>query len=391
MNLQNESRLLILCARDGIPGDNPEEITSVLSLRIKWDGFLNAAISHGIAPLVHKSLKDIPETPVPKEVRDKLAEIYHGNVARNMYIHSELERILRVFNEQGIEVMMLKGAALAGTIYRDIGVRAMSDIDLLVRPECLPRVKEIMSDLSYTSESGSKTEAWYKENHFHLPPFIHKSKPIVVEIHWDVTGDSYGINVSNWWGRSRKKRLGDASALVPSPEDMILHLCISLYHSNYNKAAIRGLCDIFHTIRYYSGETDWKLFQELVGRSGIARPVYSIMFLVRKHFDSRNQELSWLDHVHAEYKFTAMVEDIMLNQESLSYAHFMPLLSADTKLEKMKIIVNAVFSSREKMSQSHLIHADSVKIYLYYAYRPIELAVKYWGSFLRMLCFKGSE
>ncbi|MBI5664179.1 MAG: nucleotidyltransferase family protein, partial [Nitrospirae bacterium] len=161
MNLSNENKLLISCIRDGISRDNPEEIHTLLSSRIKWDEFIDAAISQGIAPMAYKRLKDIPERcPVPLDVRDKLAEIYHRNVARNMYIHSELKRILSVFNENGTDVMLLKGAALSGTVYKDIGLRAMGDIDLLVKPECLPRVKEIMHELDYAAEFGARTEEW---------------------------------------------------------------------------------------------------------------------------------------------------------------------------------------------------------------------------------------
>lgn len=391
MNLTNESRLLILCARHGIPGNKPEGISSLLSARIKWDGLLNAAISDGLAPFVHKSLKDIPEkTSVPQKVRDQLANIYHGNVARNTYIRSELERILRVFNEKGIEVMLLKGAALAGTVYGDIGLRAMSDIDLLVRPECLDRAKEIMSDLAYVFDSGARAEEWYKENHFHLPPFVQKEKPIIVEIHWNVAENSLDINVNKWWERAKKIKLGEASALIPSPEDMVLHLCISIYHGNYNKAALRGLCDIIHTIHCFSEEMDWKQFREAVGQSEIARPVYSILFLIRKYFDSSMQTLSWLDQVHLDFRFTAIVEKIIFNSDSDSYPLFMRSLAADTKWKKTKIIFNAVFSSRDKMSERYMVQSDSAMVYLYYAYRPIELSVKYGWSFLKMLCFRGS-
>jgi hypothetical protein len=390
VNLSNENALLILCARQGSYRDNPEKINSLLALQIKWDELLSAAVSQGIAPLVYKNLKDIPEkTSVPDEVIGKLRIVYQGNVARNMYLYSELERILQAFHEEKIDVITLKGAALAGTVYGDIGLRIMSDIDLLVRPECLARAKEVMSDLAYFA-GGTKTEGWYKEKHFHLPPFIHKEKQIIVEIHWNVAGDSLGINVDRWWGRARKTRLGEGWVLIPSPEDMILHLCISLYHGNYNKAALRGLCDIFYTIRYFSEETDWKLFRELIEQSKIARPVYSILFLVRKYFDSSNQALSWLDHVHTDIKFTAMAEKIIFIPENEYYSLFMKSLAADTKWEKTKIIFADIFPSQEKMSKRYSIRADSAKVYIYYAYRPIELTVKYGRSLLKMFCFRNS-
>jgi len=69
----------------------------------------------------------------------------------------------------------------------------------------------------------------------------------------------------------KKKKTGEISFLIPSPEDMLLHLCVSMYHNNYNKTALRGLCDIIHTIHYFSEETDWALFREVVRQSETAR------------------------------------------------------------------------------------------------------------------------
>ncbi|MEW6601382.1 MAG: nucleotidyltransferase family protein, partial [Nitrospirota bacterium] len=152
MNLSNESRLLILCATNGASKDAPEEAASLISDGIKWDDFLEASVSQGLAPLTHAYLKKHQEkTSVPSYVRDELAELYHGNVARNMYLRSELERILHAFNEQGIDVILLKGAALAWTAYGDIGLRTMGDIDILVRPKNLSMAKNIMHELSYVA------------------------------------------------------------------------------------------------------------------------------------------------------------------------------------------------------------------------------------------------
>ena len=391
MNLSNENRLLILCARNGIYGDNPEEIDSLLSLQIKWDEFLNTAISQGIAPLVYKSLRDIPEKSfVPPDVMDRLKKAYHGNVARNMYLYSELDRILQALNGEEIEVMILKGAALADAVYGDIGLRAMSDIDLLVKEECLPRVKEIMAALNYETRRHYKPEEWYRANHFHLPPYVHKEKQIVVEIHWKVAHDSLGINVNKWWGRARKIRLRETSFLIPSPEDMILHICLNLYHGNYQRAVLRGLCDVDETLRYFSKEINWDMFHDIVTQSEIAKPVYSLLFLVRKYFDSNNQLLPWLKAEHVDLKFSAMLERMIFGPWNDSHSAFMRSLAAETKWEKAKMFFSDIFPSQEKMSERYSIRPDSPKIYLYYAYRPFELIVKYWRSLLDVIRFNHS-
>jgi len=51
-------------------------------------------------------------------------------LARNLLLYHELPRILKVLSP--LPVIVLKGAALAATIYHRIGLRTMGDLDLLV-------------------------------------------------------------------------------------------------------------------------------------------------------------------------------------------------------------------------------------------------------------------
>jgi len=392
VNLSNENRLLLACIDIGISDEKLARVNSLASLPIKWDKLFDAALSQGIVPVVYNCLKDIPDRArVPEDTMEKFKMAYHGNVARNMYLHSELERILSVFDEKGIEVILLKGAALSKTVYRDIGLRQMSDIDLLVRQDKLDRVKEIMSGLNYIVKGGDRSEAWYKENHFHLPPFIHKDKSVIVEIHWEVAQDTLGIDVNKWWERAKKTKLGEASALIPSPEDMILHLCVSLYHSNYHQAALRGFCDIIFTIRFHAEQMNWARFREAVSQSEIARPVYSLLHLVRKYFDD-GQFLSWVKAEPVDLKFSAMIERILFSSEDVPYGLLMRSLAADTLWKRTKMIfAGPLFPSRKEMSKRYPVRPDSLWVYLYYVYRPVDLVVKYGRSFLKMLCFRGPE
>ena len=47
-----------------------------------------------------------------QETLDKLKKAYYANLARNMYLFSELRRILEAFNNKKVDTMVLKGAAL---------------------------------------------------------------------------------------------------------------------------------------------------------------------------------------------------------------------------------------------------------------------------------------
>jgi len=381
-----------MCVGAGIPDEKSSGVSAIASLPLNWDELFNTAASQQIAPMVYKRLTEIPErTRVPKEIMSKLTIAYHGNIARNMYLNAELVPVLQACKEQGADVMLLKGAALTGTVYRDIGLRTMGDIDLLVRPETLPVVKEVMSGLGYAFKSTARSEEWYLQNHFHLPPYVHKEKPVVIEIHWHICRDSIGIDVRNWWKKARREEREGVPVFVPSPEDMVIHLCLSMFHGNYDSAVFRGLCDIYETLRCFSGEINWEHFRKTVVQSEISKPVFSLLYLVWKYFDSGDQKLLPVEQMPVDLKFCALLEKITFDQGSISYAVFMQALSADTVWKKTRLLFSEVFPSRERMSERYSTGPDSAKIYFYYAYRPFELALKYGRAFFNTLYFRNSE
>ncbi len=165
---------------------------------LHWQEVLKSAFWHGIAPLLYKNLKGIRETPIPKDFMDQLRKTYHGPLARNMYIYSEMDRILEAFHKNDIGAIVLKGAALAKTVYGDIGLRPMGDIDLLVKREDLPRAEKVLFGLGYTYSINNPDH--YKENHYHIS-YIHPDRNIPVEIHWHISQKSHPFRIRNIGGR----------------------------------------------------------------------------------------------------------------------------------------------------------------------------------------------
>ncbi len=389
MNLSNENKLLLSCAQTEIVKDKMEQIKGLLSHHLNWEEVLDSAFSHGIAPLLYYNLKNIRKSQfIPQEVMDKLEKAYHGNVARNMYLYVELNRILEAFYEKAVEVILLKGAALAKTVYADIGLRTMGDIDLLVKQQDLLYIKKIMYDLKYVPYQNSKTEEWHIENHFHLPKYIYQDKLIIVEIHWNILRNSlrrnsFPINIDEWWERTKVSKIGNCHALIPSPEDMLLHLCLHLMNHGYNKITLRGLFDILETVRYYKNEIDWQLFKDKINRCKIHKPVYTIMFLVKKLQIDTNKSLSWVKPDFVDLKLVTLIEKRITNRDSVYAAipkQLVRSIVVDNFWKKARILLNIIFPAREEMAKWYSLPMLSKKIYFYYFIRPFKLFLKYRKS-----------
>ena len=70
---------------------------------------------------------------------------------RNDIYSLGLREILHAFNAAGIDAVVLKGAALAHVLYPAVGLRPMSDIDLLVDPRLTRRAQVLLAELGFAA------------------------------------------------------------------------------------------------------------------------------------------------------------------------------------------------------------------------------------------------
>ncbi len=392
MNLSNEKKLLVYYAQTRIPEDTLNKVKDILSFPLNWEEVLELALSQGVVPLLYHNLKKIQKSKlIPEKVMHKLKKAYYGNVARNMYLYEELKRILEAFREKGVKVIVLKGPALDKTVYGDIGLRTFGDLDLLVKEDDLPYAKKVMSYLEYVSSPSKMSEEWRKKKHFHLPSYIKPDKSIVVEIHWHITGDSFLINIDEWWEMAKVIRIDNCQALIPSPEDMLIHLCLHLFNHGYNEITLRGICDIFETLRYYRKEINWQRFQDKVDKYKISKPVYTILFFIKKLERDDGNSLSWLKLNSVNLKLLALIEKRILGENGVHSAipsQLVQSIVVDKFSKKVKVLHNIIFPTREEMVKRYPLSSSSKKIYFYYIIRPFYLFFKYGKFILEILRLK---
>lgn len=99
-----------------------------------WAGLVDLAMHERLAPLLHAALRarGIPAA-IPPDTWEKLRAEGQDAVIRALVLRKELEHLLAVLaGEPAIPVVLLKGAALAWTVYPHPALRPMGDIDVLV-------------------------------------------------------------------------------------------------------------------------------------------------------------------------------------------------------------------------------------------------------------------
>jgi hypothetical protein len=101
---------------------------------IVWPALLRAGRRHNVLPLLYSRLKSVDAHLVPQSVVAELRSAYYTSLLRNQRLQGELAQAVGALQQSGITLIVLKGAALASTVYQDLALRPMSDLDILVHP-----------------------------------------------------------------------------------------------------------------------------------------------------------------------------------------------------------------------------------------------------------------
>jgi hypothetical protein len=115
-----------------------------------WRIIFNLAVREGVAGLLYHQLKN---KDIPESFLNSLKGYYQRIAALNLIYIKALEQVEDALKNEGIKVLVLKGASLLDIFYPGIGMRPMDDIDLLVRPQNLERFSHTLSLLGYQRDS----------------------------------------------------------------------------------------------------------------------------------------------------------------------------------------------------------------------------------------------
>ena len=281
MQLSPERKLLLACARSKPTPEDRRRIADLAGADLDWDRLVSLSYAHGIAPLIYHSLQESAVIDrVPSPAAKALRDSYYLNAARNNLLYNELTRILTPLNDQSIEVIVLKGAALAETVYPHRAFRPMSDIDLLVKSERLADVEAKLLEIGYAPDAGTKTHHQY---HW---VFTKDSTPSI-EIHWHVQGptDPFRVDIESCWRRAESITIAGVEALVFSPADLLLHLCQHLGKHGFT-GGIRPLCDIAEVMKYYGNRIDWIEVARTCSEWEMNSCCYLVLSLARELIDA---------------------------------------------------------------------------------------------------------
>jgi len=343
-----------------------------------WENLVDWALRFKVGGLLYREAKsrNFPDECFAGNPRNRLRGAYRNLATKNTNLFNHASEVLTSLADNQLPVIALKGLALAESIYGDIAVRPMSDLDLLVKEKDLIRAGRILLTMGYKQRFPA-WESMAKTFH-HLPHFSNKSG-VIIELHWNIVPpDSFiKMDLDGFWERARLIKVNNIEVRVFSPEDLFLHLCIHACLHLRTGLGLIPICDIAGLIKTAADGIDWQIVIERATRWGGEKCVYLMLLLVRELLgvappDKIISGLRPDDYQIAffnealEQIFDVKSSDQLIRSRSRKLSKLKKVKGMKSKLYA---VLKEAFPSKVYLAHAYPVAVSSPKMYLCYLFR----------------------
>jgi hypothetical protein len=278
--MQSIEYQILLAASDIEPGDRQRQKLLGLMVRdFDQSRLIDMVLREGVAGFLYKNLKKNGALGyLGHQQIQHLQSAYYLTFRFNLGLIYDLKKILRRLNQKNIRVVLLQGIPLLQQIYKDIGLRPLTDIDLWVLPDRLNAVDHELTGLGFEKDR--------------LYPNTFKKGSTIIDINTHIL----------WADRIKSRQM-----LLNDTQEQLLDNCRAIEFEGEKAHCLSQPDQILylsmHVIKHYANRMiwlvdlknllqDWNLseWQLLVKRSrelGQEKMICYIMFLLGHLFDCK--------------------------------------------------------------------------------------------------------
>ena len=347
----SEEQLLFHCIRQVLvrPDDaahgheTPDAMTYTGTL--DRDLLIERAIEGGVAPLAYLCLKD-EAYRMPAPVIERLREAYFYTAAENVRYLEYARRLFGACVDTGIEVIALRGIAFAESLYPDIALRPISDIDLLIHPEDRARLDILLEELGY----------WRIDEH----PHQWTNASIVIDVHVDLVGAdriaargrAAHIDMDAVWEASMPVIIAGIQTRMLSWVDTLL--TCSLHVIKHSCDRMMWFADLAALLER-RGVTSWEMVTARARRFHLSKPVYyALSYAMRTLGVAIPEEvMEALRPLHVGWVEHRCMARVLRGEPAGRFGEVFTLFMMDHGIDRLTFILETCFPGREVLGQAY--------------------------------------
>lgn len=360
----------------------------------EWDVFMDLARAHWMEPLADWCLSATCTEILDPAFRAGLKTVIRQRVARHLLLQAELLKVLRVFEQQRIAVVPLKGPVLAAMLCDEIPWRDCVDLDLLVRRSDITCAKDALLEAGYQLEShlprGEESAAFHWRSQLVL---IRDGAWPALDLHWQLLPSLFPCtrHFDSVWDRLQHTAFHGRDILAFSAEDQLFFLCAhAARHSWQNLRLAADVARLIHV----RADLDWDVVIRAARDSDGAMVLGLGLWIVNRLLDVAlpTPVLDYVNGMIEGKAFARLLLERLLVRMPDEYEN-----SSEFWLQfKLaggwwpKLRCTAAYALLPSDADGESLRLPPSLFFLYYIYRPARLTWKHGSSLLRSLSRNGA-
>ncbi len=346
--LDAEWQLLLAACSDRCGSEKSASLRMLLQQPVRWQALLALADHHGVQPILFQAVQSFKDAVPPAEMQ-ALEQSLQTNVHKSLLLARELIRIVDHLSSLNLEVMPYKGLALAELIYHDIALRQSGDIDLLIRTDDFPRIRDAVRELGYipqTHFSEAEERAYLKSGY--ECAFDGAAGRNLLEVQWAIQPRFYAVDFDMYglFQRAVTVTVAGRPMKTPSPADLLVVL--SAHAAKHAWSRLVWLCDIARLAS--APDLPWDSIESEARRLGTVRIVCVSLLLAKRLFGAampaRAERLAAADSASvllAQEIQTRITRDAAMDVESAAYFRLMMRLR-ERRADRVRFLQRLIFT-----------------------------------------------
>jgi len=279
-NPNREEMFILSCSKTWA---TKEEIEQHIHNDLRWDYIFDSAVDQCVASILYYNLQKVDAELIPLDFMKMLKSSYIDTLANNILIVKELKEVLSSLAELNVDVIILKGLALAETVYPDIALRPFNDVDILIQEKDIKRAQKAITELGYETYCDPEFNERFREEIHYI-----YGNGLSLDIHWNLFKLPYSryIDMDSFWANSRRLGVEGMEFSILAPEDLLIYLCVHFSKHFANEIfRLIWLVDISEIIHRHNSTLDWEYITEKALQYRVYSPIRYALNTTRDFFD----------------------------------------------------------------------------------------------------------
>ncbi len=243
-------------------------------------------IAQGLAPYLYFRLRQGKLLSLlPPETNTLLQQAYYAGALREAVQHREaISSVLAALNAAGAETVLMKGTALAHTVYPNPRCRLKGDLDLWLQVEQVQEGIAALEQIGYVQRHKESRPSSFRQRYSGEQQMMSDSPGSgLIELQWPAIRNEWvrlttTVDHAGIWQRKHALTIEGQPTHIMAAEDLLLHLCIHLaINHHFGQPWLRALLDIHLLVQ--ESAPSWEAIIERARRWHVATVTWTVLSL----------------------------------------------------------------------------------------------------------------